>query len=75
MDEPGLYSAADSALTGTVFEIYSDKIVLTRYDTDGMHVLGHAGEADPYKGGIDIGLIPEESYSSERESPQEIPLE
>ena len=75
MDEPGLYDAADSTLTGTVFEIYPDKIIVKRYDTDGAHVLGHAGEADPYKGGIDIGLIPEGSYSRETESPQEIPLE
>ncbi len=70
--EKELYSAADETLTGTVFEIYRDRIVITRYDTEGVHELGHAGEADPYKGGIDTGLIPEESYSKSTESPQEV---
>lgn len=68
--DPDRYSAADAALTGTVFEIYSDRIVATRYDAAGVHVLGHAGEADPYKGGIDAGLIDEEDYSDETNSPQ-----
>lgn len=70
--EKDLYSAADEALTGTVFEIYGDRIVITRYDAGGAHVLGHKGQADPYKGGIDAGLIPESAYSSETPSPQEI---
>jgi len=68
----GDYSAADESLTGTVFEIYSDRIVVTRYDTEGIHVLGHEGEADPYKGGIDTDLIPGEEYSEATESPQVI---
>ena len=67
------YHAADETLTGTVFEIYPDRIVVTRYDGKGVHVLGHAGEADPYKGGIDKDLIDEEAYSRETKSPQEIP--
>lgn len=67
------YAAADMTLTGTVFEIYPDRIVATRYDTEGVHVLGHAGEADPFRGGIDAGLIGEEAYSKETKSPQEIP--
>ena len=45
---------------------------MTRYDTEGVHELGHAGEADPYKGGIDAGLIGPEHYSAETGSPQEI---
>lgn len=69
------YNAADVTLTGSVIEIYSDRLVVTRYDAEGPHVLSHAGEADPYKGGIDNGLIPEDSYSTETESPQEIGLE
>ena len=69
----GEYHAADETLTGTVFEIFADRIVITRYDTEGIHVLGHAGEADPYKGGIDEGLIPEIFYSEDIKSPQEIP--
>ena len=68
------YHAADETLTGTVFEIYPNRIVATRYDTEGVHVLGHAGEADPFKGGIDKGLIYEEAYSKESNSPQEIIL-
>ena len=70
--EKDLYSAADETLTGTIFEIYGDKIVVTRYDAGGTHVLGHKGQADPYKGGIDAGLIPEASYSSETLSSQVI---
>ena len=70
--EKDLYSAADETLTGTIFEIYGDKIVVTRYDAGGAHVLGHKGQADPYKGGIDAGLIPEASYSSETLSSQVI---
>ena len=66
------YHAADESLTGTLFEVYTDRIVVTRYDTGGVHVLGHAGEADPFKGGIDAGLIDEEAYSKETKSPQEI---
>lgn len=68
------YRAADETLTGTVFEIYEDRIVVTRYDAEGVHVLGHEGEADPYKGGIDRGLIGTDSYSTRTESPQEIIL-
>ena len=64
------YHAADETLTGTVFEIYKGKIVITRYDADGKHVLGHDGEGDPYKGGIDEGLIPASCYSSHMGSPQ-----
>ena len=67
------YHAADESLTGTVVEVYEDRIVVTRYDTEGVHVLGHTGEADPYKGGIDKGLIPETAYNTETKSPQEIP--
>ena len=63
------YHAADEALTCTVAEIYDDRIVITRYDTEGGHVLGAAGEADPYKGGIDEGLIGPEHYSKETTGP------
>lgn len=66
------FSAADETLTGTVAEVYRDRIVITRYDSEGVHALGSAGAADPYKGGIDEGLISESSYSKETPSPQEI---
>lgn len=65
------YKAADETLTGTVAEIYRDKIVLSRYDSEGVHALGSKGAADPYKGGIDAGLISESSYSKETQSPHE----
>ena len=68
-NDPDRYAAADMTLTGTVCEIYKDRIVITRYDTGGVHVLGHAGEGDPFKGGIDAGLIPEDKYSKETQSP------
>lgn len=66
------YSAADETLTGTVFEVYGDRVVITRYDGSGVHALGSEGEGDPYKGGIDAGLIEEEKYSSETASPQTV---
>lgn len=69
------YAAADETLTGTVCEIWPDHLELTRYDADGVHPLGADGEADPYKGGIDRGLIDEEYYGHQTDSPQQIPRE
>lgn len=57
------YRAADETLTGSVIEISADTIVISRYDVNGRHALGSAGEANPYKGGIDEGLIGPEYYS------------
>jgi len=73
-EDPDKYAAADTVLTGTVLEIYTDRVVFTRYDKNGPHVLGHAGEGDPYKGGIDKDLISETSYGKETTSPQEVKL-
>lgn len=67
--EAGQYHAADEALTCTAAEIYGDRIVIARYDREGRHILGAAGEADPYKGGIDDGLIGPEHYSEETAGP------
>lgn len=67
--EADQYHAADEALTCTVAEIYGDSIIITRYDREGRHILGAAGEADPYKGGIDDGLIGSEHYSKETAGP------
>jgi hypothetical protein len=64
------YDAADTALTGTVIEIYGDRVEISRYAADGLHDLSSAGEADPYKGGIDAGLIDESRYGREIKSPQ-----
>lgn len=66
------YDAADMALTGTTFELYPDHIVLTRYDTEGVHDIGGEGCANPYKNYIDKGLIPETSYSKTVKGPQTI---
>ena len=44
-------------------------MIITRYDAGGRHVLGAGGEADPYKGGIDEGLIGPEHYSKETAGP------
>ena len=70
--DPDKYAAADMTLTGTVLQIYKDRMVITRYDSNGPHVLGHAGAGDPYRGGIDMDLISEDNYSRETQSPQEI---
>ena len=59
-------------LTGTVFEIKPGEIIIYRYSKDGLHQLGSDGEADPYKGGIDAGLIEAGYYSKRTESPQHI---
>ena len=66
------YEAADMTLTGTVIEIYGDRIEISRWDSEGMHQLSSQGEADPYRGGIDSGLIDESSYGTEVKSPQVI---
>ena len=66
------YHAADETLTGTICEIYPDKIVLTRYDADGVHDLGSPGVPNPYKNYVDKGLISEDYYSHEVTSPQTI---
>lgn len=68
----GQYAAADETLTGTVCEIYPKELVIYRYSADGLHDLGAAGEADPYKGGIDAGLIDSNYYSKQIASPQHI---
>ena len=73
-EDPDKYAAADTVLTGTVLEIYTDRVVFTRYDKNGPHVLGHAGEGDPYKGIRDKDLISETSYGKETTSPQEVKL-
>lgn len=66
------YSKAspDNALTGTVCEIFDNKIVFTKYSSEGVHPLSAAGAAntDP----DDSTLIPSENYSKALESPQKI---
>lgn len=68
-DPDSQYRAADETLTGSVIEVYDDRIEITRYDENGKHALGSAGEADPYKGGIDDGLIGSQYYSKPAASP------
>ena len=62
--------AADDTLTGTVCEIFDNKIAFTRYSADGVHQICSAGAAcdDP----DDSGLISSEHYSKQLESPQEV---
>ena len=66
------FKAADDTLTGTVCQIYEDKIVLTRYSKDGVHPLGSDGEGNPYKDHIDRDLIDPADYAKEVKSPQQI---
>ena len=66
------YHAADETLTGTVFRIWPDRLEVNRYSPDGIHPMGWEGQADPYKGGIDEGLIDEKYYSQRVESPQTV---
>ena len=62
----------DQTLTGTVCEIYADKLVLSRYDAEGLHPIGGNGAADPYQGGIDKDLIHGSYYSHITDSPQTV---
>ena len=63
------YHSADETLTGSVIDIYADRIVITRYDEDGPHDAGAAGSADPYMGGVDEDLIGDEYYSDATAGP------
>jgi len=68
--DPGSqYRAADETLTCSIIVVYNDKIEIKRYDKSGRHHLGSAGEPDPYKGGIDSGLIGPEHYSKTSAGP------
>ena len=71
-DNPDSYAAADNTLTATVCEVLQDEIIITRYSVEGVHQIGSSGEGDPYKGGIDEGLISSEYYSKQKESPTHI---
>lgn len=62
-DPESQYRSADETLTCSIIGIYDDRIEISRYDVNGQHYIGSAGEADPYKGGIDDGLIGPEYYS------------
>ena len=66
------YRAADETLTGTVCEITPGEIIIRRYSADGEHQLRGEGEGDPYKGGIDSGLIDSSHYSKALDSPYTI---
>lgn len=56
------YDVTDIELTETICEIYDDKLVLTRYDKNGVHNIGSDGCANPYKN-FDEGLIPSSFYN------------
>lgn len=64
------YDTTDKALTGTLIEIYKDKLVVNRYSGDGVHQLGSKGSANPYLN--DRGLIPEKYYAKRIDCPQSI---
>lgn len=66
------FNAADMTLTGTICEIYPNRVVLTRYDAAGTHRLGARGKADPYKNYIDRNLIGTRYYAHKTRSPQEV---
>ena len=68
-DDASAYKAADETLTCTVFDITADSIEITRYDAEGRHALGGAGTYNPYKGGIDLGIIGDNHYTQKVDSP------
>lgn len=71
-EEPGSYEAADETLTMTTCEIMPDELIITRFSEEGEHPLRWKGEGNPYKGGIDAGLIGSEYYSKRKDSPVHI---
>ena len=64
--------AGQQGVAATTVEVYRDRLEITRYDGDSVHDLGSDGAADPYKGGIDEGLIGPEKYSRAVPSPQQV---
>lgn len=68
-EDRSAYKAADETLSCTVCEVYRDRIEIRRYDENGAHILGAAGEGNPYKGGIDADLIASEHYSRQTDGP------
>ena len=66
------YRAADETLTGSVIQIWPDRLVINRYSPEGLHQLSGEGAADPYKGGIDSGLIDPKHYSRQVDSPASV---
>ena len=66
------YDAADETLTATTCEVFPEELIITRFSTEGLHPLCWDGEGNPYKGGIDDGLIGSEYYSKSKESPVHI---
>lgn len=73
-ENPEDFAAADEALTATVCEVYEDRIEIARYDANGHHVLGAAGAENPFKGGIDEGLIDSKYHAKETSGPAVIYL-
>ena len=63
------HKSADETLTCSAIDIYKDRIEIRRYDETGPHILGAAGAGNPYKGGIDEGLIDSKYYSKEIKGP------
>lgn len=47
------HNGADDALTMTVFEIYNDRVQISRYDENGLHDLKSSGVHNAYKGETD----------------------
>ncbi|NLY88000.1 MAG: hypothetical protein GX083_05605 [Clostridiales bacterium] len=62
------YDTKDNNLTGTVIEIYEDKLIFSRYSADGIHDLGSKGSENPYRN--DQSLISSKYYAKQTKSPQ-----
>lgn len=74
------HNGADDALTMSVFEIYDDRVEISRYDSEGMHNLKSAGVHNFYKGESDSDYAVNDSvvegvYTVELNTAVEMPAE
>ena len=74
------HNGADDALTMSVFEIYDDKVEISRYDSEGIHNLKSAGVHNFYKGESDSDYavndsVVEGTYTVELNSTVALPTE
>ena len=74
------HNGADDALTMSVFEIYDDRVEISRYDSEGIHNLKSAGVHNFYKGESDSDYAVNDSvvegvYTVELNTAVEMPAE
>ncbi len=67
----GSNNGSDYTLTGSVFEIYDDEVIISRYDADGVHVLKAAGALNQEYSDASLGIT---ANTAVYDSPQSLTL-